>query len=78
MWNTLPTLFARKSTHHYVTLGLISVKVKTREYIWMFYDTLSTALKRENFVKILCRHGSRSLSTDFKIQKFRDYWGSST
>ena len=70
MWNTLPTLFARKSTHHYVTLGLISVKVKTREYIWMFYDTLSTALKRENFVKIL--------STDFKIQKFRDYWGSST
>ena len=47
MWNTLPTLVVRKSTHHYVTLGLISVKLKTREYIWMFYDPLVTALKRE-------------------------------
>lgn len=47
IWNTLPTLFVRKSTHHYVTLGLITVKGKTREFIWMFYDLLVTALKRE-------------------------------
>ena len=42
-----PNFVVLKSTHHYVTIGLISVKVKTREFFWIFYDLLVTELKRE-------------------------------